>query len=61
MTNAGQSTRNTRQPAGAYLVPGVRTPFAKAGSVFAKAAALELSAPVARAMADKAQPDLLLW
>ena len=44
-----------------FLAPGVRTPFVKAGGVFAKHSALELSVPVAQAMNAKAQPDLLIW
>lgn len=44
-----------------YLVPGIRTPFTKAGTVFAKASALALSVPVAKAMVARAAPDLLLW
>jgi len=44
-----------------YIVPGLRTPFAKAGGVFAGHTALELSAPVAAAMGAKAKPDFLVW
>src|ERR1700744_5891802 len=44
-----------------YLVPGLRTPFAQAGTVFANNTALQLSAPIAAAMAAKAQPDMLVW
>ncbi|HEY1632420.1 MAG TPA: acetyl-CoA C-acyltransferase [Rhizomicrobium sp.] len=44
-----------------YLVPGLRTPFVKAGTVFAGHTALQLSAPIAAAMAAKAQPDFLVW
>ena len=44
-----------------FLVPGVRTPFVKAGTVFAKHNALALSVPVAQAMAAKARPDLVIW
>jgi acetyl-CoA C-acetyltransferase/acetyl-CoA acyltransferase len=44
-----------------YLVPGLRTPFAKAGTVFAKHNALALSVPVAETMVARAKPDLLIW
>jgi acetyl-CoA C-acetyltransferase/acetyl-CoA acyltransferase len=44
-----------------YLIPGLRTPFVKAGGVFAKHDALALSAPVAQAMAAQARPDLVAW
>ncbi|WP_426688411.1 thiolase family protein [Rhodanobacter ginsengiterrae] len=44
-----------------YLSSGVRTPFVKAGGPFARHSALELSMPVARAMADLAAPDFLVW
>ncbi|HEY8682359.1 MAG TPA: acetyl-CoA C-acyltransferase [Rhodanobacter sp.] len=44
-----------------YISPGVRIPFVKAGGPFAGHVALELSVPVARAMADMAVPDLLVW
>lgn len=44
-----------------YLSPGVRTPFAKAGGPFARHSALELSMPVASAMAAVATPDFLVW
>ena len=44
-----------------FLVPGVRTPFVKAGTHFAKQSALALSARVAQAMAARGRPDLLVW
>src|ERR1700761_6112958 len=44
-----------------YLVPGVRTPFVKAGGAFASYNALALSAPRAQAMNAKAPPDFLIW
>lgn len=44
-----------------YLVAGVRTPFVKAGGVFAAHDALALSVPVVQAMAAKARPDVLIW
>jgi len=44
-----------------YLVPGVRTPFVKAGGAFAKFNALALSVPLAKTMAAKARPDFVVW
>ena len=44
-----------------FLSPGVRTPFVKAGTAFAKRTALELSAPVVQVMKVKAAPDFLIW
>jgi len=44
-----------------YLVPGLRTPFVKAGGVYAQRSALELSVPVVRSMRARAQPDFLVW
>ena len=44
-----------------FLVPGLRTPFVKAGTSYATHTALELSVPIAAAMAEKAKPDLLIW
>ena len=44
-----------------YLVPGLRTPFVKAGTAFAGFTALQLSAPIAKAMAGRARPDFLHW
>jgi acetyl-CoA C-acetyltransferase len=44
-----------------YLGAGVRTPFAKAGGVYAGHSALQLSAPIAAAMAARARPDFLIW
>jgi acetyl-CoA C-acetyltransferase/acetyl-CoA acyltransferase len=44
-----------------FIAPGLRTPFAKGGGPFAAHGALALSAPVARAMADRARPDFLVW
>jgi acetyl-CoA C-acetyltransferase len=44
-----------------YLVPGVRTPFVKAGGLYAQRSALELSTPVAQAMTARAQPDFIAW
>ena len=44
-----------------FLVPGLRTPFVKAGTHFAKQFALALSIPLASAMNAKARPDFLVW
>ena len=44
-----------------FLSPGVRTPFVKAGGLYAEFDALALSAPVARAMVGHARPDFLVW
>lgn len=44
-----------------WLSPGLRTPFAKGGTFFAKHTAMALSIPVAQAMAQKARPDFLIW
>ena len=44
-----------------YLVPGLRTPFVKAGTFFAKNTALQLSAPIAAAMNARAKPDFMVW
>ncbi len=44
-----------------FLSPGVRTPFAKAGGVFAHRSPIELSIPVLKAMNSRARPDLIAW
>ena len=44
-----------------YLVPGVRTPFVKAGGAFAKHNAIALSVPVVRAMNGRTAPDFMVW
>lgn len=44
-----------------YILPGLRTPFVKAGGAYAKHTALEISATVARAMNARARPDFLVW
>ena len=44
-----------------FIVPGLRTPFVKAGTSYARVSALELSAPIAKAMTDRARADLLIW
>jgi len=44
-----------------FLSPGLRTPFVKAGGVYAHRSAIDLSVPVAKAMSDLARPDFLVW
>ena len=44
-----------------FLAAGVRTPFVKAGGVYAQRSALELSIPVVQRMRAQARPDLLVW
>lgn len=44
-----------------YLVPGVRTPFAKSGGAFAAHDAIAISTPVVQTMAARARPDFLVW
>src|ERR1700761_7600972 len=44
-----------------FIVPGVRTPFVKAGTSFAKHNAIELSVPVLKAMNARVAPDLVIW
>ncbi len=44
-----------------YLIPGLRTPFAKGGGALAAFDALALSVPVAKAMAARARPDFVVW
>lgn len=44
-----------------YLAPGLRTPFVKAGGVYAGHDSLQLSVPVAQAMVARARPDFLVW
>src|ERR671924_2440048 len=44
-----------------FLSPGVRTPFVKAGGVYAQRSALELSVPLIERMSALARPDLLVW
>src|SRR5215469_17723795 len=44
-----------------FLAAGVRTPFVKAGGVYARRSALELSIPVVQRMNAQARPDLLVW
>lgn len=44
-----------------FLSPGLRTPFVKAGGVYAGRSAIDLSVLVAKAMSDLARPDFLVW
>ena len=44
-----------------FLVAGKRTPFVKAGGAFASYSSLEVSAPVIKAMAERAAPDFVIW
>jgi acetyl-CoA C-acetyltransferase len=44
-----------------YISAGVRTPFVKAGGLFAKFSAEDLSVPVLKAMTARARPDILAW
>ena len=44
-----------------YLVPGVRTPFCKVDGPLKGYDAIQMSVPVAQAMAKIARPDLMIW
>jgi acetyl-CoA C-acetyltransferase len=44
-----------------YLSSGARTPFVKAGGLYAQLSAMDLSLPVLKAMVARARPDLLAW
>jgi acetyl-CoA C-acetyltransferase/acetyl-CoA acyltransferase len=44
-----------------FIAPGLRTPFVKAGGAYAKHSALDLSKPIAAAMAARARPDFVVW
>ena len=44
-----------------YLVPGLRTPFCRVDGALAGYDAIQMSVPVAQAMAKIARPDLLIW
>ena len=45
----------------AYLVPGLRTPFCKVDGPLKEMDAVQMSVPVAQAMAKIAKPDLMIW
>ena len=44
-----------------YLVPGLRTPFCKVDGPLKNFNAIQMSVPVAQAMASVAMPDLMIW
>ncbi len=44
-----------------YLAAGLRTPFVKGGGAFSGYDALTLAALVAKAMAERARPDFIVW
>lgn len=44
-----------------YLVPGLRTPFCKVDGALKNLDAIQMSIPVAQAMAKIAKPDLIIW
>ena len=44
-----------------YLVAGVRTPFCKVDGALKNFDAIQMSVPVAQAMAKTARPDLMIW
>ena len=44
-----------------YLVPGLRTAFCKVEAQHKQSDAIQLSIPVAEAMANIARPDLMVW
>lgn len=44
-----------------YLVPGLRTPFVKAGGVYAQHSSIDLSVPLVREMVGRARPDFVVW
>ncbi|MBL0125276.1 MAG: acetyl-CoA C-acyltransferase, partial [Betaproteobacteria bacterium] len=48
-------------PSPVYLVPGLRTPFCKVDGPLKDFDAIQMSVPVAQAMANIARPDLMIW
>ena len=44
-----------------YLIPGVRTPFCKVDGPLGNLDAIQMSVPVAQAMARQGRPDLMVW
>lgn len=44
-----------------YLVPGLRTPFCRVDGPLKNFGAIQMSMPVAQAMAKIAKPDLMIW
>ncbi len=47
--------------AATFLLPGLRTPFCKVDGALAGYDAIQMSVPVAQAMAKVARPDLMIW
>jgi acetyl-CoA C-acetyltransferase/acetyl-CoA acyltransferase len=50
-----------RFPQSVFVAAGLRTPFGRGGGALANYDAISLSVPVARAMAERAEPDLVVW
>lgn len=50
-----------RFPHPVFVAAGLRTPFGRGGGALANYDAISLSVPVAQAMADHAEPDLVVW
>lgn len=50
-----------RFPHTVFVAAGLRTPFGRGGGAFVNYEAVGLSVPVVRAMADRAEPDLVVW
>ena len=48
-------------PSPTYLVSGLRTPFGRVDGPLRSLDAIEMSVPVAQAMAKVAKPDLMVW
>jgi acetyl-CoA C-acetyltransferase len=53
--------KEDKQMADAFLIPGFRTAFVKAGGAFAGYNAIALSTPVMEAMSACARPDFVIW
>src|SRR3546814_18026405 len=50
-----------RCPHTVFVAAGLRTPFGRGGGALASYDAVSLSFPVVQAMADRAEPDLVVW
>ena len=50
-----------RFPHPVFVAAGLRTPFGRGGGALASYDAISLSVPVVQAMADRAEPDLVVW
>ena len=50
-----------RFPHPVFVAAGLRTPFGRGGGALANYDAISLSVPVAQAMANRAEPDLVVW